>query len=474
MKRRKLLLGLLAAKVAYAGSVDHSYDVIVVGSGAAGLSAAVSAVENGARRVLVLEKETTLGGHTMVSTGYVSALSRKNVSQKDYEASAHTMLEGMRRLADGRGNEALQRKLVYESADIIEWLASMGLRWEDNVFQTLAGLAPRSYISSAVRAGYDYITTLNKRARSLGVEVRFSTRAMQIKTGSDNRIVGLVVQSESQSVEFEAPTVILATGGYGGNVAMRSRYVPWLDARYPTTANPYFTGTDCATGDGIKMGAQLGAALVDMDCIMVIPFWGGRLTDYVGADIYVDAQGRRFVNEGSSWNEISTAIRKLPNEQCWVITDSQSIQGASRSSKIMNGIVSVANTVEEMAAGMGVDKNTLRQTLERYNSFARKGIDEDFGKNMFTQEINKPPYFYGKERLYVHYCCGGLRIDEHARVLSAQGIPIGGLYAAGETTGGVHGKDRLGGCSITDCFVFGREAGKSGARYALQAKANLV
>lgn len=222
------------------------------------------------------------------------------------------------------------------------------------------------------------------------------------------------------------------------------------------------------------MGAQLGAALVDMDCIMVIPFWGGRLTDYVGADIYVDAQGRRFVNEGSSWNEISTAIRKLPNEQCWVITDSQSIQGASRSSKIMNGIVSVANTVEEMAAGMGVDKNTLRQTLERYNSFARKGIDEDFGKNMFTQEINKPPYFYGKERLYVHYCCGGLRIDEHARVLSAQGIPIGGLYAAGETTGGVHGKDRLGGCSITDCFVFGREAGKSGARYALQAKANLV
>ena len=207
MKRRKLLLGLLAAKVAYAGSVDHSYDVIVVGSGAAGLSAAA---ENGARRVLVLEKETTLGGHTMVSTGYVSALSRKNVSQKDYEASAHTMLEGMRRLADGRGNEALQRKLVYESADIIEWLASMGLRWEDNVFQTLAGLAPRSYISSAVRAGYDYITTLNKRARSLGVEVRFSTRAMQIKTGSDNRIVGLVVQSESQSVEFEAPTVILA------------------------------------------------------------------------------------------------------------------------------------------------------------------------------------------------------------------------------------------------------------------------
>lgn len=479
VKRRQLLCSLvacsctLAATSARAQSVSSDnphYDVIVVGSGAAGLSAAVSAAENGARRVLVLEKATTLGGHTIVSTGYVSALNRKRLSLEEYAKSAEVMIEGMRKAADGRGNPDLARKIVSESADIMDWLASMGLKWEHNVFQTLAGLAPLSYVSSSVRAGYDYITTLNKRARALGVEVLFSTRATQLHVDEHNRIVGLSAQKEFQTMRFDAPAVVLATGGYGGNVAMRSRYVPWLDSSYPTTADPYFSGTDCATGDGIEMGSQLGAMLTDMDCIMVIPFWGGRLTDYVGADIYLDFSGRRFVNEGSSWNIISNAIRKLPNEECWVITDSQSLQGASRSTKIMNGVVKSANTIAEMAEGMNVKESVLTHTLERYNSFVRSGIDEDFGKNMFTQEINRPPYFYGKERLYVHYCCGGLQIDSYARVLDVRSKPILGLFAAGETTGGIHGRDRLGGCSLTDCFVFGRQAGKSGALYSKRTR----
>lgn len=482
MKRRQLLEVLLAAglccrsvqagRLPQAETARKSYDVIVVGSGAAGLSAAVSAAEHGARRVLVLEKAPTLGGHTIVSTGYVSAINREKLSASEIDAACEAMLAGMRSTAGSRGSVALERKLVRESADIICWLAAMGLKWESNAFQTLAGLAPRSYISSAVRAGYDYITTLNKRARALNVEVLFSTKAQKLLISEDASIAGLTALSEHGPVDFSAASVVLATGGYGGNVAMRSRYVPWLDASYPTTADPNFEGIDTATGDGIEMGAAIGAALVDMDCIMAIPFWGGRLTDYVGADIYVDAAGRRFVNEGSSWKDISTQIRKLPNEECWVITDSQSLQGASRSTKIMNGVVKSANTIEEMAAGMRVNKDVLRRTLERYNSFVRSGVDEDFGKNMFTQEINRPPYFYGKERLYVHYCCGGLKIDEHARVIGRNNLPIAGLFAAGETTGGVHGEDRMGGCSLTDCFVFGREAGKSSAAYANQKSEN--
>lgn len=478
MRRRALLCSLLAAgsplctlpvRAVHAAGSDP-YGVIVVGTGAAGLSAAVSAAENGAQSVLVLEKEPTLGGHTMVSTGYVSALNRERLTPEEYKKAEAAMLEGMEKASAGRGSSELYRKVVYESADIIEWLSSMGLKWSPNVYQTLAGLTPLSYISSAVRAGYDYITTLNKRARLLGVKVLFSTRATEILLNNRKEIAGVIAQTETGRVQFACRSLVLATGGYGGNVAMRSRYVPWLDASYPTTANPYFAGTDCATGDGIAMGEKIGAALINMDCIMVIPFWGGRLTDYVGADIYVDAQGRRFVNEGASWSEISAAIRRLPQEQCWVITDSQSVQGASRSTKIMKGIVKAANTVAEMAVGMQVRTSVLQETLDRYNRFVRAGKDEDFGKNMFTQEINQPPYFYGKERLYVHYCCGGLKIDSQARVLDTEGRPIPGLFAAGETTGGVHGKDRLGGCSLTDCFVFGRQAGKSGAFHAENAR----
>lgn len=453
---------------------ENLFDVIVVGSGAAGMSAAVSAAESGAHRILVLEKAPTMGGHTMVSTGYVSAINRDRLSPSQIEAAYESMLESMHRMSGGRGNISLQKKLVKDSADIIDWLAGMGLKWEHNVFQTLAGLAPRSYISSAVRAGYDYITTLNKRARKFGIDVRFSTRAQTLLVDDEGSVKGLEAQSGDFSLTFYAPSIVLATGGYGGNVAMRSRYVPWMNSSYSTTADPYFEGTDTATGDGIAMGSEIGAQLIDMDCIMAIPFWGGRLTDYVGADIYLDSTGRRFVNEGSSWGEISAAIRRQPNGQCWVVTDSQSLQGASRSSKIMNGVVKVADSIEEMAAGMKVDPTILKTTLERYNSFARKGVDEDFGKNMFTQEINRPPYFYGKEKLYIHYCCGGLKIDEKARVINTQGHPIEGLFAAGETTGGVHGKDRVGGCSLTDCFVFGREAGKTSAAHAGRAKNDLV
>lgn len=262
---------------------------------------------------------------------------------------------------------------------------------------------------------------------------------------------------------FTAKAIVLATGGFGGNVAMREHYDPRLDATFTTTADPYQEGADPATGDGIVLAQKLGADLVDMDCIQIIPFWGGRLTDYVGADIYLTGEGRRLVNEGDSWKHIASKIWQLPNRECWVVTDSQSSKGASRSVKLMKDIVQKADSIEEMAAGMQVSPRVLKETLERYNRFVHEGVDFDFGKTTFTQDISQPPYYYGKEHLYVHYCCGGLRFDERARVLRKDLSVIPGLYAAGEVTGGLHGADRVGGWAITDCIVYGRIAGKEAA-----------
>ena len=466
MKRRAMLGAALAASLSplsgYAAASKESYDVIVVGSGVAGLTAAVSASENGAKRVLLIEKNSTIGGHSILSTGYLSAVPEGSPAE-----AFESMFEGMQKLAHGRGNVALRRIMVRESGSALKWLTDMGLTWEQDVYQTLAGLAPRSYISSTVRAGYDYVVTLNKTARRLGVHTLFETRADRLVTDKRARVCALeAVGSDGRRATFSTKAVVLATGGFGGNVKMRMQFDPRLNASFPTTADPNFDGTDSAQGDGIEMGQALGAGVVDMDCIQILPFWGGRLTDYVGADIYLDSNGRRFVNEGSSWKEISDKIYELPGKTCWVVTDSQSRQGAHRSVKIMFGVVRSAGSIEEMAQGMGVDPATLAQTLERYNKFAAAGNDADFGKTMFTQQINKPPYYYGQERLYVHYCCGGLAIDEFARVLRTDGTPIEGLFAAGEVTGGIHGRDRLGGCSITDCLVFGRIAGRCAAGLA--------
>ena len=163
MKRRAMLGAALAASLSplsgYAAASKESYDVIVVGSGVAGLTAAVSASENGAKRVLLIEKNSTIGGHSILSTGYLSAVPEGSPAE-----AFESMFEGMQKLAHGRGNVALRRIMVRESGSALKWLTDMGLTWEQDVYQTLAGLAPRSYISSTVRAGYDYVVTLNKTA----------------------------------------------------------------------------------------------------------------------------------------------------------------------------------------------------------------------------------------------------------------------------------------------------------------------
>lgn len=472
MRRRDLLA---AAALSSFGTVTARaslpapaavHDLVIVGTGIAGLSAAVAAAQSGVKDILLLEKSTTLGGHSILSSGYVTAVIRDPNHPERGEKAVSEMIRAMNFCGAGRGKPELVRKLAEESGNAVNWLSSLGLTWKSEVFQSLAGIAPRSYISSNVRAGYDYVITLNTTARRLGARTRFGTRAMSLARNPRTDLFEIgVLQGNAERGLVQTRAVALATGGFTGNVAMRRKYVPFLDESFPTTADPWGEGTDTSTGDGILLGEEAGAALVDMDCIQVIPYWGGRLTDYVGADIYVDGSGKRFVNEASNWKTIGSAIFRLPGKTCWVITDSVSQQGASRSIKIMNGIVRTADSIEEMARGMNVSPETLRATIDRYNGFVRAGKDEDFGKTMFTQEIKTPPFYYGAEKLYAHYCCGGLAIDRHASVLDTTGTPIPGLFAAGEVTGGIHGEDRLGGSSITDCLVFGRTAGNSVRRY---------
>ena len=473
MQRRKLVLSLGALTalpgITWADDEDTTADLIVVGSGIAGLSAAVSAAQNGAAKILVLEKAPSIGGHSILSTGYLSAVTRTLKTELEYREEVAALAADMLRLGEGRNDPVLVQKLAEESGNAVEWLEQLGLVWTPQRFQTLAGLSPRSFIPSLVRAGYDYIVTLNKAATSLGIKIALNTRAVRLLMDSTTqRICGVRASVNGKERNFFAKAVILATGGYGGNVAMRKKYAPRLHENFTTTANPYNDNIDYATGDGIVMAEEVGAALTDMDCIQTLPFWGGRLTDYVGADIYLNRDGERFVNEASSWKRISEAIWALPNHECWVVTDSQSLKGASRSAKLIKNIVRQASSVSEMASGMGISEKVLQATLDRYNGFAQKGQDADFGKSMFTQTISVPPYYYGKEHLFVHYCCGGVPFNVKSEVLTRSGDAIAGLFAAGEVTGGLHGADRVGGCSITDCVVYGRNAGRSAAQYVRQ------
>ena len=156
-------------------------------------------------------------------------------------------------------------------------------------------------------------------------------------------------------------------------------------------------------------------------------------------------------------------MRALPDGRMWVLTDSASVKNNEFSGKLFSGVIRKADTLDEVADVIGCKTRVLQETVERYNRFVRAGKDEDFGKQTLLQTIEKPPFYFGEERLNVHSTEGGLRIDAEARVLDRNRRPIPGLYAAGETVGGIHGRSRPGGNGTLACAVFGRIAGKSAA-----------
>lgn len=455
MNRRELLAALALTPLvrpSFAGGAR--YDVIVIGAGGAGLCAAVSAAESGAVRVLVIEKSRYVGGHTILSEGTVNS-----VAYTDTEGKQLWMEQSLS-AGGGFNNKKLVAAMIEESDDMLSWLGDMGVQWSAEAFEAWSGQHARSYNTPSERPAVDYIRALSRRAKALGVEVLLGCRAEEIITDINGRVCGVRCTKDKEGIGFAAPRVIIASGGFTGNVGLRMLYNPMLDASVRTTANPSGRTFESSNGDGIVMAQKLGADTVDMSYFELIPLQGGRILNYAGGDIYVNSAGVRFVDETRCADEVSRAYLELPDRVMWVITDAASKKNSRFESKLINGTVQSASTIKEMARKMGVPSSALEETIARYNRFVEAGRDEDFGKTVFTQKIEKPPFYFGRESFDLHTSLGGIRIDEKARVLRGDGSVIEGLYAAGETAGGLHGKGRLGGNALTAAFVFGRIAGR--------------
>lgn len=267
---------------------------------------------------------------------------------------------------------------------------------------------------------------------------------------------------------------MLATGGFGANLSLRSIWAPDIPVDLGTTYSPGRMNEDPATGDGIRMTLSAGGAVTGMEYVLAIPFWGGRMLDYPGAEIFLTTDGMRFTDETAAWDTVFSDLIATGATEFWVVTDSRSVKGATFATKMQQGLADSAETLEELARKMGVPLKRLERTFRLYNEAARNDMDPEFGRTRFLQDLSKPPYYFGRERFEVHYTCGGIAVLPDARVrkgseFSSEAIP--GLYAAGETTGGLHGKFRLGGSGLLDAFVFGRIAGKNAALHALRDQA---
>ena len=437
------------------------FDVVVVGSGLAGLCAAVSVKESGAQSVLVLEKGPLLGGHSIYSSGSIAAVVRDK-GEDGFADTPEQFVADALRVGGGKGNASILRRIANESEAGLRWLEGMGVMF-GRPFVAHSGLRPRSFSMLGNSAGRSYVMAVSRRAVSLGIELRLRARVASLRPGENGWTLGWRKEGEDVERIVEARSVVLATGGFTANVARRMRINPMLTPDVGTSANPDGSIWDGADGDGLDLASSVGGALAEGFGLQLLPYGGGRLLDYAGGDIYLDAEGRRFVNEAMPWNPIAEKILQLPDRTFWIVTDRKSFKGATLGLKLINGIVRKADSIEALAEGMRVRPEILSKTLKDYNRAAKEGFDPLTGKTIFTQTIDTPPFYYGEEHIYVHTTLDGIRTDDNGRVLRADDSPIPGLYAAGETVGGIFGKDRLGGAGLANCLVMGRVCGSNAA-----------
>lgn len=448
---------------------EINVDVVVVGSGGAGLISAIKAKEAGVN-VVVLEKLPLIGGNTLIS-GAEYAAPMNWLQEKDNISDSVELFK--KDVEKAGGDKELIDVLAKNALDGAKWLKDdIKVEWTDELMFFGGHSVKRSLIPKG-QSGKELINKLHAKTEELGIEILTETNAYELIV-KDNVVTGVKAKTKNGELIVNAKSVILTTGGFGANKKMLNDNDKEIDDKILSTNSPG------STGDGIKMAQKIGADVVDLDKIQLYPVCDvetGKLlytgdTRLVGGAILVNKEGKRFVEELGTRREISLGIKSQTDSIAYQIWDEDSMQ----KSKILptheieyNNLIEgkklcKVNSIDEMAEFFGIDKNNLKETIKKFNEDSENGKDTLFNLRRLGFKIEKAPFYCLKAVPAVHHTMGGLRINKDANVLDKNGNIIKGLYAAGETTGGIHGNNRLGSVSITDITVFGIIAGINAAK----------
>jgi fumarate reductase flavoprotein subunit len=503
--------------------VKKQIDVIVVGGGGAGLAAATAAIDAGAS-VILIEKTTALGGNTMLSGGVLNSadpawqkthkadpgeaatlemfanLDPVSIPQ-EYRSTLNTLKEQLRAyLATDRSylfdsvelhiintyfygtRQGLDGSAIYSifdlvhsmcsnAPDTVNWLSGKDIAWQTEVSAPVGAMWRRGHTPADYPKGEEYVIKLGQFILNSGNEIMLETRADSLIV-ENNKVAGVqAVRADGTEVTIRANKgVVLATGGYGSNTKMVQQYDNYW-GNIPDNAKT--TNASGSKGEGIIMAQTAGADLVGMGFVQMMPtsdnktgdLFTGLIPRFPANYIFVNNQGRRFVNEGSARDALAKAAFEQPNGMFFMIADADIAEEAKWLTdpevEVRNNRAFRADTLEELAALIGVNPAALVEEMRKYNSYVDSGKDPDTGKTAFLLKVDTPPYYATPRSPAIHHTMGGLRIDANTHVLRTDGSVISGLYAAGEVTGGVHAGNRLGGNAIADIFVHGRIAGQN-------------
>lgn len=468
------------------------FEVIVIGSGAAGLSAALSAVEQGCREVLVVESEKVVGGSSRLAGGVIMGSGSRLQRAAGIDDPPGALFREYMALNAWDVAAGPVQRWAARSGETIDWLADHGVKFFDRLIYSGEERVPRGHCVDG--GGQALINALHSSCRRQGVEVALGRRVESLLV-EDGTVRGVVSGGES----LTAAAVVVATGGFGANPEL-------LAEHYPSAWIPgwtWYIGADGARGDALRFAAQVGAQTTGKDRgLRTLDPGLAKLNEAFlpGWTVLLDADGRRFCDETAPYGLLDTLVRARGNRAHVVFDDAALRPPADKAERyrdaykqvwpnhppfkpknytadiidegVKNGKVHAADDIATLAEKLGLPPEQLCGEIDRYNAMAEAGVDSDFGKaGKFLMPISTPPFYAVDVRpVTVNHTGYGLRIDQYARVIGKNGRVIEGLYAAGECTGGIAGVTYMGsGSSLASACGFGRIAGEDAGRRARKA-----
>ncbi len=447
---------------------DGTCDIVVVGAGGAGLSAAVAASEaDDGLKIVVLEKQGILGGNTNYSTGGINAAETDIQKGLGIEDTKQLFYDDTMRGGKYENIPSLVRNLVDNGPATISWLTGLGADLTDVGLMGGSSVKRTHRPQGGTAIGPHLMKVLKTACQKENVEIRTSNKVTGLLTSVDGRVTGVSVQNANgSSYKLTARAVIIATGGFGANLAMVAKLQPSLSG-FATLNHPG------ATGDAFDWVTAIGGATIQMANIQIHPTAEATnhilITEAVRGNgaILVNHDGQRFCNEMDTRDVVSAAILAQSQGEALLVFD-QTVRKslASIETYANQHLLSEGSTLEELAGRLGIPAAQFAQAVSRYNAWQKAGRDDDFGRSATGMPIalETAPFYAVRVKPAIHHTMGGLSVNTETQVLRADGTPIDGLFAAGEVTGGLHGANRLGGNGVADIVVNGRLAGLAASK----------